>query len=72
MKEKFNFGATCKFIGALVYSIGILSIPVITTFLICNGVHKTVSVVFAGLTGLELMIVAILLYNLPTDTKKKK
>lgn len=66
MKEKF--GIACKFIGALVFSLAIMSIPITATTLTILKTFPIANIIFSIITIIEFISLGIVLFMSTTTT----
>jgi hypothetical protein len=60
MKEKF--GIACKFIGALVFSLAIMSVPITATTLTILKTFPIANIIFSIITIIEFISLGIVLF----------
>lgn len=60
MKEKF--GIACKFIGALVFSLAIMSVPITATALTILKTYPVANIFFSIITIIEFISLGIVLF----------
>lgn len=60
MKEKF--GIACKFIGALVFSLAIMSVPITATTLTILKTYPVANIIFSIITIIEFISLGIVLF----------
>lgn len=67
MKERFS--TACKLVGALVFSLTIMMIPITTTILYIQQIYPIAFIIFGILTMLEFITLGIVLFNATNDNK---
>lgn len=70
MKEKF--GIACKFIGALVFSLVIMSIPITATTLTILKTFPIANIIFSIITIIEFISLGIVLFMSTTTTNNNE
>ena len=70
MKEKF--GIACKFIGALVFSLSIMSVPVTATALWIMEINNIAVPIFIVMTGIEFITLGWFLFSITSMNETKK
>lgn len=69
MKEKF--GIACKFIGALVFSLAIMSIPITATTLTILKTFPIANIIFSIVTIIEFISLGIVLFMSTTTSNNE-
>lgn len=69
MKEKF--GIACKFIGALVFSLAIMSIPITATTLTILKTFPIANIIFSIITIIEFISLGIVLFMSTTTSNNE-
>ena len=69
MKEKF--GIACKFIGALVFSLAIMSIPITATTLTILKTFPIANIIFSIITIIEFISLGIVLFISTTTSNNE-
>lgn len=69
MKEKF--GIACKFIGALVFSLVIMSVPITATTLIILKTFPVTNIIFSIITIIEFISLGIVLFMSTTTSNNE-
>lgn len=69
MKEKF--GIACKFIGALVFSLAIMSIPITATTLTILKTFPIANIIFSIITIIEFISLGIALFMSTTTSNNE-
>lgn len=69
MKEKF--GIVCKFIGALVFSLAIMSIPITATTLTILKTFPIANIIFSIITIIEFISLGIVLFMSTTTSNNE-
>ena len=69
MKEKF--GIACKFIGALVFSLEIMSIPITATTLTILKTFPIANIIFSIITIIEFISLGIVLFMSTTTSNNE-
>lgn len=69
MKEKF--GIACKFIGALVFSLAIMSIPITATTLTILKTYPIANIIFSIITIIEFISLGIVLFMSTTTSNNE-
>lgn len=67
MKERFS--TACKLVGALVFSLTIMMIPITATILYIQQIYPIAFIIFGILTMLEFITLGIVLFNATNDNK---
>lgn len=70
MKEKFE--TACRFIGALVFSLSIMSVPVTATALWIMEINNIAVPIFIVMTGIEFIILGWFLFSITSMNETKK
>lgn len=70
MKEKF--GTACRFIGALVFSLSIMSVPVTATALWIMKINNIAIPIFSVMTGIEFVALGWFLFSITSMNEVKK
>lgn len=69
MKEKF--GIACKFIGALVFSLAIMSVPITATTLTILKTFPVANIIFSIITVIEFISLGIVLFMSTTTSNNE-
>lgn len=69
MKEKF--GIACKFIGALVFSLAIMSVPITATTLTILKTFPIANIIFSIITIIEFISLGIILFMSTTTSNNE-
>lgn len=69
MKEKF--GIACKFIGALVFSLAIMSVPITATTLTILKTLPVANIIFSIITIIEFISLGIVLFMSTTTSNNE-
>lgn len=69
MKEKF--GIACKFIGALVFSLAIMSVPITATILTILKTFPVANIIFSIITIIEFISLGIVLFMSTTTSNNE-
>lgn len=69
MKEKF--GIACKFIGALVFSLAIMSVPITATTLTVLKTFPIANIIFSIITIIEFISLGIVLFMSTTTSNNE-
>lgn len=69
MKEKF--GIACKFIGALVFSLAIMSVPITATTLTVLKTFPVANIIFSIITIIEFISLGIVLFMSTTTSNNE-
>lgn len=69
MKEKF--GIACKFIGALVFSLAIMSVPITATTLTILKTFPVANIIFSIITIIEFISLGIVLFMSTTTSNNE-
>lgn len=70
MKEKF--GMACRFIGALVFSLALMSVPITATSLKIYGTYPIVCIVFEIVTFIEFLSLGFVLFTITNANDEQK